>query len=335
MRKKKVPLNYSISPCYNTPVLSKIVRTVHDSAAPAIVHIETSQYPDIHGHSEKKIFALPLSNSNSGVIISKNGYILTSTSMLSFGNHVTAYMRDGKVLSGTIVGKDASLNLALIKVNATNLPFISLSRKNNSRTGDLVVALGNPTGAECTISAGMINGYYDELLIGRSRIIRNLIQTDAAINVTNIGGPLLNLEGQLIGINSFRNQGIHFCSDLAKSYKSIKDMIHARSTFLEMMGIRTMDVVIDEINRIWFCITNQSAVKVISVATDGIASQCGMRPGDTIISLDSIPIEGIQDLRKFFADKTLDAPVSIIKMNILRKKKMITINIKLSRSESA
>jgi S1-C subfamily serine protease len=215
------------------------------------------------------------------------------------------------------------------------LPYTRIAQKHLARKGDVVLAFGNQFGSDWTVSAGVISGFHKKLVTRHRRILRNLIQTDVAINPSNIGGPLINQYGEIIGINAFLLKGIGFVSNITVASKTIDEIVLGHNNFLSVLGMETMDVFIEQVQRIWFGIANKSGVKIIELNKKGLAAQCGLKPFDIIVGVNSVIIEELADLRNCFV--SLKKSLSIInelQFHILRKNQFMQVRVVLSGTEN-
>ena len=251
----------------------------------------------------------------SGVIIDPGGFILTNEHVVADAEKITVTLADGRELTGTVKGKDPRSDLAVIKVDAKQLPAAPLGDSDTVQTGQWAVALGNPfglmgvgpsvraLGAEPTLTVGVISALNRSLPRASPRYDRDytgLIQTDAAINPGNSGGPLLNLRGEVIGINvailtSSRGfEGIGFAIPINKAKTILDTLKEGKKVIYGWLGIQIQDVTDDVAE--YYGLTDREGVLVYQVLPDSPASQAGLKDGDIVKSFDGQPIHHSREL---------------------------------------
>ncbi len=237
----------------------------------------------------------------SGVIVdARDGYILTNNHVVERADEITVTLQDGRTLTAEVVGTDPPTDLALLKVEAENLVALPLADSDRLRVGDFVVAIGNPFGLGQTVTSGIVSG------LGRSSVLRaetyqDFIQTDAAINRGNSGGALVNLNGELVGINtailsgSGGNIGIGFAIPVNMARSVMQQLLEHGEVRRGMLGvnIQNLDAEIAEALGIK---ETQGAV-ISNVIPESPAEKAGLKTGDVIVALDGKPIANFNELR--------------------------------------
>ncbi len=263
----------------------------------------------------------------SGFLISNDGYILTNNHMVGDADSVTVQLGDGRKLSAKTVGSDAQTDVALIKVEATGLPFIELADSSKLEVGEWVIAIGNPFGLSHTVTAGIVSAK------GRSRIgvadYEDLIQTDAAINFGNSGGPLLNLDGKAVGINAAiigpgGNVGIGLAipSNMAKDiYTQLKESGKVVRGFL---GVQLDDLQSGMGD--YFGVENGKGVIIMSVVEGSPAEKAGIKADDIVVEFEGEPVTNMNEFRNKVA---MHKPGSKIALVVVRDKQRKTITATL------
>ncbi|MCK5100422.1 MAG: Do family serine endopeptidase [Desulfobacteraceae bacterium] len=262
----------------------------------------------------------------SGFIISEDGYIVTNNHVVNDADEIKVKLYDEKEYSAKIVGKDPKTDLALIKIDAENLIPLKLGNSNQLKVGTWVVAIGSPFGLEQTVTAGIVSAKGRVLGAGP---YDDFIQTDASINPGNSGGPLLNLKGEVIGINTAiikSGQGIGFAipSSLAKGI--IDQLKNSGEVSRGWLGI-SMQNITKEIAD-YYDIEQGQGVLIAEVFKDHPADKAGIKPGDVLIEIDDQKINSAKELSRAIAGFGSDKK---IKVTIVRKEKRITKNIKLGK----
>ena len=262
----------------------------------------------------------------SGIIINKDGYILTNNHVVDNADEIKVKLSDGRELKAKVVGRDTKTDLALIKISSLfeNLPVLALGDSEKMRVGDWVLAVGNPFGLEHTVTQGIISatgrvigsGPYDDFL-----------QTDAPINPGNSGGPLVNLKGEVIGINTAiapQGQGIGFAIPSALA-KSIMTQLKEKGKVVRgWIGV-SIQTVTPELAQS-FGLKEAGGALVSEVFKDGPADKAGMKIGDVIVSFDGKNVKNSSDLPRLVAETLVGKTVDVV---IIREKKEVHLSIKV------
>jgi len=235
----------------------------------------------------------------SGVLVSDTGYILTNNHVVKGAEEIKVVLYDKREFKGTIVGTDSKTDLAVVKIDAKDLPTITLGSSSALKTGDVVIAIGNPFGLNQTITMGIVSA------VGRSHIgladFEDFIQTDAAINPGNSGGALVNTNGELIGINTaifstsggYMGIGFAIPSDMATNV--MDSIIKHGKVIRGWLGVSIQDLSPELAKS--FNITEQTGALVSGVMADSPADKAGLKRGDLIIELDGKPVADSVSLR--------------------------------------
>jgi serine protease DegQ len=271
----------------------------------------------------------------SGVIIdAAKGYVLTNNHVIDGADDIAVTLHDGRTLAAKLVGSDPDTDIAVVQIPAQNLVALTMGDSSKLRMGDFVVAVGDPFGIGQSASSGMVSGLGRTGLGGRG--LQNFIQTDATINPGNSGGALVNLRGELVGINSMilspsgASAGIGFAipADLAKDVMT--QLIATGEVKHGTLGVQTQDLTA-EIARMLDAQPGQGAV-VTRVSPDSPAAQAGVKPGDVIVQLNGKAIHGDNDLHN--AEGIL--PIgSTIDLQLLRDGKPVSLSARLVAEELA
>lgn len=240
----------------------------------------------------------------SGIIVDSNGYILTNSHVINDGNSksITVLFENGEKLEGRTIWNDPVLDLAIVKVETVGLPVATLGDSSKLEVGEISVAIGNPLGLEFqrTVTSGIVSGLHRSIRIDDNNIIEDLIQTDASINGGNSGGPLLNSNGDVIGINTAKiksAEGLGFAIPINQAKTIIEEVIKTGSYETVFMGIS--GVTVSEYQaRLGVEISQDSGVILIQVSKDTPADKAGLLNGDIIIGIDDINIENMSTLKK-------------------------------------
>ncbi len=278
----------------------------------------------------------PVSSSGSGVIISEDGYIVTNFHVVKDANTIEVILNNNKhSYSAKIIGTDPSTDLALLKIEAKNLPHITLGNSDNVQIGEWVLAVGNPFNLTSTVTAGIVSAKGRNInIVNNTFPIESFIQTDAAINPGNSGGALVDLEGKLVGINTAiasntgSYNGYGFAIPVNIVAKIIKDLIEYKEVQRGFTGMDVKDIdagLAEKLN-----INNNLGVYIQSILTDGPADNAGLKVGDVIIKINRKDI----DSKSIFDEQlAYNRPGDKVTISILRNTKEIDITITLLNRE--
>ncbi len=275
----------------------------------------------------------------SGVIVDKEGYILTNEHVVSGAVEVKVKLSDGREFDAEVKGTDKRSDLAVIKIDAKGLPAAKLGNSDNLQIGKWVVAIGNPFGfaidnPEPTVTVGVVSALnrYLPALGRRDRGYDDLIQTDAAINPGNSGGPLVNLKGEVIGINaaiittSGGYQGLGFAIPVNKAKKILDKLSTGEKILYGWLG-----VVIDNLNddlRNYFGVKERVGVIILKVYSDSPAEEGGLKEGDLILTFNKESVKTTRDLVRMVSTSDVGKRIPL---EILRGGKEMTIRVKIGK----
>ena len=233
----------------------------------------------------------------SGFIISSDGYILTNEHVVSGADKITVTVQEGeKQYQARQVGGDYDLDLAVLKIEAGNdLPFLKLGDSEKIEVGNWVVAIGNPFGFDHTVTVGVISAKGRPVPVER-RYYKNLLQTDAAINPGNSGGPLLNLAGEVVGINTAvaQAQGIGFAIPTSTVQEVLDELMNKGKVIRPYLGIQMHNITPDLAD--YFGLKNTDGIIVMGVLEGSPAERAGLRQGDIILQMDKKPVANPEEL---------------------------------------
>ena len=273
----------------------------------------------------------------SGVLIDKEGYILTNEHVVSEADKITVTLADGREFKAQVKGKDSRSDLAVIKINGSDFPAAKLGNSDELRIGQWVVAIGNPFGfalhnPEPTVTSGVISALHRSLgrIISGDRDYGDLVQTDAAINPGNSGGPLVNLKGDVVGVNvaifstSGGYQGIGFAVPINQAKRIVARLIEGKKIVYGWLGVTVQGL--DENLANYFGLTKERGVLVAKVLPDSPAKKSGIKEGDLLVKLDNIDINNVNTLLKTVGNIESGRKV---KVELIRDKKPITLDVEV------
>lgn len=323
----------------NTPIghanaLSEAFRSVAASLRPSVVQIiasteaasdrSTPGLPDLRGLPEQfrdmvprmappQQGQRPRMGQGTGVVISSDGLVLTNNHVIDGATSLRVVMHDGEELDGEIVGTDPDTDLAILKVQRSGLVAAEFGDSDSAMVGDWVVALGSPFGLQQTVTAGIVSAIGRET-VGLARF-ENYIQTDAAINPGNSGGPLVNLSGQVVGINTAissaagGNDGVGFAIPSRMVMRVVNDLASDGTMERGWLGVNIQQL--DEDLAASFDFPNRHGVLVSGVVEDTPADRAGLQVGDIITAIDGRRVATTATLARTIAQSNADADVEI------------------------
>ena len=289
------------------------------------------------GTQKRKIQTQPRASSGSGVIISTDGYIVTNNHVVDGADELTVTLNDNREFSARIIGTDKTTDLALIKVDAKDLPAITIGSSDKLKVGEWVLAVGNPFNLNSTVTAGIVSAKARSL---GANGVESFIQTDAAINQGNSGGALVNTSGELVGINAMlysqtgSYSGYGFAIPTTIMNKVVADIKQYGNVQRAFLGIQGQDVrpyldMQKEDGKELDLGTNEG-VYVAKVDDDGAGAAAGLKAGDVITAIDSKKLTKMAELQEMMAGKRPGDKVSI---TFLRNKKSSTVNVVLKNAQ--
>jgi S1-C subfamily serine protease len=271
------------------------------------------------------------SGSGSGVIVAPDGLILTNSHVAGVaagGGHIGVTTADGQDLQARLVGHDPDTDLALIRVDQpVTLPAAPLGDSKKLKRGQLVIAIGNPLGFESTVTTGVVSALGRSLRASTGRLIDDVIQTDAALNPGNSGGPLVSSRGEVVGINTaviMGAQGICFAVAANTASFVLGELVRHGRVRRAFIGISAQQTTIPQRRRRAAEIEQTSAVMVATVESGSAADRAGLRAGDVVLSLDGKPITGADDLIRALTGETIGRSVAF---DVLRGTERLTISL--------
>jgi S1-C subfamily serine protease len=290
---------------YSRTVVGAVARV-----APTVVNIEVKQRHTSSGQRGER----EISGNGSGFVIAPDGFILTNSHVVHNASAITVNLQDGREYPAQLTGDDPDTDLAVIRIGAPQLSHVRLADSEKLRVGQLVVAIGNPLGFEATVTAGVISAVGRSMRAQSGRLIDNIVQTDAALNPGNSGGPLVNSAGEVVGINTAMirpAQGICFAiaSNTAKFVAAwlIKDGKIRRS----YIGVAGQNVPIHRRIVRFYGLPSETGVLVVSVEKNSPAERAGLHDGDLIVAFNSNPVASVHDLHKVLVGEQIGVNASL------------------------
>ncbi len=284
---------------------SRVIINASQIVSPSVVRIEnitneSENYNHFEYNNER------INGSGSGFFFTPDGFILTNSHVVSGANKLKVKMQDGNILNAYLIGDDPETDLAVIRVNGSNFSAAKLGNSNDIHVGQIVVAIGNPFGFDYTVTTGVISALGRSLRSRTGRLIDNVIQTDAALNPGNSGGPLGNSFGDVIGVNSamIQNaQGICFSIAINTAKFVAMQLIQHGRVKRSYIGITGQNIKLNRRTVYYHKLNTESALLILSVEKNSPAKKADIRSGDIIIGFNTDIISGIDDLQKKLTDE--------------------------------
>ncbi|OCL27331.1 serine protease [Orenia metallireducens] len=266
----------------------------------------------------------------SGVIIDKEGYILTNNHVIDGADKIKVLLSDGRKFTAELVGSDPRNDLAVIKIEGKDLPVAQLGDSDELVAGQLTIAIGSPYGIEFsnTVTTGVVSALGREIRAGKHGILENLIQTDASINPGNSGGPLLDSQGKVIGINTAiigDAQGIGFAIPINQAKEIIGDLIKYGKVKRPWLGIYGTKLTEEIIN--YYSLPVEHGVLVARVIMDSPADKAGLSHNDIIVEADHQKVRDMNDLKEIINKKGIGAKLKLLIMDNDKNLKPITVTL--------
>ncbi|MEW6126144.1 MAG: trypsin-like peptidase domain-containing protein [Acidobacteriota bacterium] len=315
---------------------SKAVIDAAERINPSVVYIEVHHAGNASPNGRRG--AQPSGGSGSGFVFTPDGFVLTNSHVVHNARRIDVAFSDGRRFEAEPIGDDPDTDLAVVRINAPNLVPVFLGDSQKVKVGQLAIAIGNPYGFQYTVTAGVVSALGRSLRSRSGRLIDNIIQTDAALNPGNSGGPLVTSRGEVIGVNTamiLPAQGISFAIAINTAKfitgKLIKEG-RVRRSYIGVGGqvvplpravVRSLNLVIE------------SGVLIVSSEESSPARRAGLQEGDVIIAFDGQPIAGIDDLHRMLTEEKVDtrAGITIVRY-INNQAQKLTLTIVPQESKS-
>lgn len=345
---KVTEIKHSTRPVFSDDDLKELddrflFKQVAEKVKPTVVYIQTEvpitqeDIPEDDIHEEKgfwgDIFPRKARTVGSGIILSSEGYILTNNHVIDRATEegIQVILNDKRRYTARVVGQDPTTDLAVMKIDATNLPAITIGNSNKVEVGEWVLAIGNPFRLRSTVTAGIVSALSRDMRIIDDRMrVESFIQTDAAINKGNSGGALVNTSGELIGVNtaiasmSGNYQGYGFAAPSNLAMKVSKDLIRYGEVRRALLGVTISTVDAETAKELEMQIIR--GVRIENIASDGAAAKSGLMPNDVILRVNDRIVNESNELQQKIA---VLSPGDIVDLEVLRDGQKMHKSIKL------
>ncbi|MCI0444831.1 trypsin-like peptidase domain-containing protein [bacterium] len=304
---------------------SRAVTSAAERVSPAVAKIDVQQRRESRGPRGR--MPQEIEGSGSGFLFTPDGFILTNSHVVHNATKINVILPDGRQFHADLVGDDPHTDLAVIRIQGSGLISAELGDSLAVRVGQLALAIGNPYGFQTTVTAGVISALGRSLRSQSGRLIDSVIQTDAALNPGNSGGPLVNSNGQVIGVNTaviLPAQGICFAIAINTAKFVAGQLIKDGRIRRSFIGVAGQDVPLHRQIIRYHHLDQESGILVVSIEPNSPAQKAGLREGDVILSYESHSVEGIDQLHRLL---TVEEVSKRATLSVLRGTEKIQLTI--------
>ncbi len=306
---------------------SRAVVTAAEKISPSVVKIDVTQRVNTRrGEGERH-------GGGSGFIFTPDGLILTNSHVVHGARRVEVSLNDGRRFPATTIGDDPATDIAVIGIDGTGLIAAPLGNSQQVRVGQLVIAVGNPYGFQYTVTAGVVSALGRSLRSQSGRLIDDVIQTDAALNPGNSGGPLVASDGRVIGVNTatiMMAQGLCFAIGINTAQFVASRLLRDGWVRRSYIGVVAQNVPLNRRVVRFHDLAEETGVLVNSVENNSPAQRAGVRDGDILVALNGKPVGGIDALHRLLADLPPGVPAELV---VLRGVERLALRITASDSK--
>ncbi len=291
-------------PSADAPLLdaySRAVTNAVEKVSPSVVNIEVRQTAPGPRSGEPR----ERRGGGSGFVFTPDGLILTNSHVVHSASHIEVTLSDGRRVPAHTIGDDPATDIAVIRIDASGLTPVQLGDSQQLHPGQMAIAIGNPYGFQSTVTAGVISALGRSLRSYSGRLIEDVIQTDAALNPGNSGGPLVDSHGQVIGVNTatiLPAQVICFAIGINTAKFVASRLLRDGKIRRSYIGISAQTVPIHRRIVRFYNLPKETGVVVVGLEPNSPASAAGLREGDAIVALDDKPVAGVDDLHRLLTD---------------------------------
>lgn len=302
--------NHSVDDGELLDAYSRAVTSVVEKISPSVVYVEVQR---LRLRSDRQR-PLEFRGNGSGFIFTPDGYILTNSHVVHDTDRIEVTLNDGRQFQAELVGDDPDTDLAVIRIPVSNLVNAPLGDSLTLKPGQLAIAIGNPLGFQCTVTAGVVSAVGRSFRSNSGRLIENVIQTDAALNPGNSGGPLVNSHGQVIGVNTAiiqAAQGICFATPINTAKWVITALLKQGRVRRARLGIVAQTVPLPLQLARTLGIGTETGVAILSLEAGSPAQKADLRERDILVELDGQPLKDIDDLHRLLNHERIGTLVGL------------------------
>jgi len=293
---------------------SRVVTSVAERVSPAVVRIQVETSRGRGG-------------SGSGFVFTPDGFVLTNSHVVHGGASITAVTPDAGEFKAQLIGEDPDTDIAVLRIDAPGLRSVKLGDSRKIRVGQLVVAIGNPYGFQHTVTAGVVSALGRSLRSQSGRLIDDVIQTDAALNPGNSGGPLVNAAGDVMGVNTatiLPAQGLCFAISVNTAQFIASSLIRYGVVRRSYIGVQAQTVTLNRVIARHYDLQNATGALVLAPEPGSPAAKAGLQEGDVIVALEGEPVEGVDVLHRLLSEERIGVSTRV---TVLRGSKRIEIKV--------
>ena len=305
---------------------SRAVIYASERVGPAVVNVEIFKRARGGDDAGK-------AGSGSGFVFTPDGYILTNSHVVHGAERIETALADGRTYRADLVGEDPETDLAVLRIDAPDLTAAALGESQGIRVGQLVVAIGNPYGFQATVTAGVVSALGRSMRSQSGRLIDNIIQTDAALNPGNSGGPLVTSRGEVIGVNTaviLPAQGICFAIGINTAKWVASQLMRTGRVRRSALGVGGQDVELPRRFVRFYRLAAETGVLVLSVEAGGAAARAGVAEGDVIVEFAGEAVAGVDDLHRLLTVERVGvkSPLAFIRRGERREVDVVPVERK-------
>jgi len=304
---------------------SSAVVAASERVGPAVVHVEVVQAPQPGGGEARR-------GTGSGFVFTPDGFILTNSHVVHGARRIRVSFAEGTTQDADLVGDDPDTDVAVIRVAGHQLPTAALGSSRGLQVGQLAIAIGNPFGFQHTVTAGVVSALGRSLRSMTGRLIDDVIQTDAALNPGNSGGPLVNSRGEVIGVNTAiipYAQGICFATAIDTAKWVMERLLRFGRVRRGYIGVAGATIPISRRAVRFHGLDAESGVRVESLEPAGEATRAGVEPGDVIVRYDGESVAGIDDLQRLLTADRIGKRTAV---TVLRRAQKLELPIQAAET---
>src|SRR6266851_8142802 len=301
---------------------SAAVVAASERVGPAVVHVEVAQAPRSAGGEAQR------RGSGSGFTFTPDGFILTNSHVVHGARTIHVSFADGASCDADLVGDDPDTDVAVIRISGHQLPTATLGSSRKLRVGQLAIAIGNPYGFQHTVTAGVVSALGRSLRAQTGRLIDDVLQTDAALNPGNSGGPLVDSQGEVIGVNTAIipfAQGICFATAIDTAKWVVEQLLRFGRVRRGYIGVGGATIPLSRRAVRFHGLAAEAGVRVESIEPGGAAQRAGIEPGDVIIGYDGENVAGVDELHRLLSAERIGKTT---KVTLLRRARKLDLPIR-------
>jgi len=301
---------------------SEAVAGAAERVSPSVVNVEILRR---EGADERP------AGTGSGFVFTPDGFVLTNSHVVTHANRISVTLLDGRRADGTVVGSDPDSDLAVVRISTSGLVPVTFGDSGKVRVGQVAIAIGSPYGFQCTVTAGVVSALGRSLRSQSGRLIDNVIQTDAALNPGNSGGPLVNSRGEVIGVNTaviLPAQGICFAIAISTAKYVAARLMRDGRIVRAYLGVAGMTAPVHRRVVRFYRLAATNGVMVASVEPGSPAEKAGVKPRDIIVAYGDSAVESVDDLHKLLSEERIGTKAEL---TVIRGTEQIRLEVLPSR----